>query len=175
MAIRKMPLLIISWALALPGGCVRDDAERPRISRQEPPAPLFEENTLWQHQEETLASRADAAPAKPNVLFIAIDDMNDWTTLFDPNNPIHTPNLERLARRGTFFTRAYCAAPGCNPSRTAILTGLRPSTSGVYTNRESWRDQLPDVVTLPQHFRRNGYAAIGAGKIFHHGRTGTDR
>ena len=65
-------------------------------------------------------------PERPNVLFIAIDDMNDWTTLFDPANPIRTPNLERLAARGTFFTRAYCAAPGCNPSRTAIMTVIRP-------------------------------------------------
>lgn len=66
-------------------------------------------------------------PQKPDILFIAIDDMNDWTTLFDKSNPIQTPNLERLAARGTFFNRAYCASPGCNPSRTAIMTGLRPS------------------------------------------------
>ncbi len=111
----------------------------------------------------------------PDVLFIAIDDMNDWTTLFDPDNPIKTPNIERLAERGAFFTRAYCAAPGCNPSRTAILTGLRPSTSGVYGNGDPWKELVPDVVTLPQHFRENGYLAKGAGKIFHHGRTGADR
>ncbi|MCP5117093.1 MAG: sulfatase, partial [bacterium] len=100
--------------------------------------------------------------------------MNDWTTLFDPSNPIKTPNLERLAERGTFFTRAYCAAPGCNPSRTAIMTGLRPSTSGVYGNRDPWRKMLPDAVTLPQYFMRHGYAASGAGKIFHHGPSGAD-
>ncbi len=111
-------------------------------------------------------------PERPNVLFIAIDDMNDWTTLFDPANPIRTPNLERLAARGTFFTRAYCAAPGCNPSRTAIMTGLRPSTSGVYTNKDYWRKILPHAVTLSQYFMRHGYAAKGAGKIFHHGRSG---
>jgi arylsulfatase A-like enzyme len=112
---------------------------------------------------------------KPNVLFIAIDDMNDWTTLFEENNPIQTPNLERLAARGTFFTRAYCAAPGCNPSRTAILSGLRPTTSGVYGNRDSWQELIPDVVTLPQHFKNNGYGTRGAGKIFHHGKAGADR
>ncbi len=121
------------------------------------------------------AATEPSRPAKPDVLFIAIDDMNDWTTLFDESHPIRTPNLERLAARGTFFTRAYCAAPGCNPSRTAILTGLRPSTSGVYSNRDPWKKLVPDVVTLPQHFKQNGYAAIGAGKIFHHGGTGTDR
>ncbi len=122
------------------------------------------------------AETPSANPTQPpNVLFIAIDDMNDWTTLFDKDNPIKTPNLERLAKRGTFFTHAYCAAPGCNPSRTAILTGLRPSTSGVYSNGNPWKTLLPDVVTLPQHFKENNYATIGAGKIFHHGGTGTDR
>ncbi|MHC4996585.1 MAG: sulfatase, partial [Planctomycetota bacterium] len=113
--------------------------------------------------------------AKRDVLFIAIDDMNDWTTLFNDANPIQTPNLKRLAARGAFFNKAYCAAPGCNPSRTAILSGLRPSTSGVYGNRDSWKKIIPDVVTLPQYFTRNGYAAKGAGKIFHHGATGADR
>ena len=92
---------------------------------------------------------------KPNVLFIAIDDMNDWTTLFDPNNPIQTPNLERLASRGTFFNKAYCVSPACNPSRTAILTGQHPSTTGVYGNKDSWRTLVPDAVTLPQYFKEN--------------------
>ena len=111
---------------------------------------------------------------KPNVLFIAIDDMNDWTTLFDPDNPIKTPNLERLAARGTFFSRAYCAAPGCNPSRAALMTGLRPTTSGVYRNGDPWRVIAPDAVTITQHFMQNGYDAKGAGKIFHHGKSGAD-
>jgi len=66
---------------------------------------------------------------KSDVLFIAIDDMNDWTTLFDSDNPIKTPNLMRLAERGTFFTHAYCAVPACTPSRTAILSGYSPNTS----------------------------------------------
>lgn len=113
---------------------------------------------------------------KPNVLFIAIDDMNDWTTLFDDSNPIQTPNLKRLAERGCFFTKAYCASPGCNPSRTAIMTGYRPTTSGVYGNPDAWRKKLPDVVTLPQYFQREGgYVTRGAGKIFHHGTSGAGR
>jgi hypothetical protein len=62
---------------------------------------------------------------KPNVLFIALDDLNDWIKVLDPDAPIRTPNIERLARRGTLFTRAYCASAACNPSRTAILTGTR--------------------------------------------------
>ena len=114
-------------------------------------------------------------PDKPmNVLFIAIDDMNDWTTLFDPNNPIKTPNIERLAKRGMFFSRAYCAAPACCPSRAAIMTGLRPTTSGVYDNNHAWAKMVPNAVTLSRHFIQNGYRTRGAGKIFHHGRTGAD-
>lgn len=117
-----------------------------------------------------------AAAEKPNVLFIAIDDMNDWTTVFDAKNPIKTPHLERLAKRGCFFSRAYCAAPGCNPSRTAILTGYYPTTSGVYNNGQAWRKMVPDVVTLPQYFKRQGgYTTLGAGKIFHHGGAGAER
>ncbi len=111
---------------------------------------------------------------RPDVLFIAIDDMNDWTTLFDRDNPIQTPNLERLAARGAFFTHAYCASPGCNPSRTAIMTGLRPSTSGVYENKHPWRAALPEAVTLSKYFEHHGYRTRGSGKIFHHGRTGAE-
>jgi len=115
------------------------------------------------------------AAEKMDVLFIAIDDMNDWTTVFDKNNPIQTPNLERLAARGAFFEKAYCASASCNPSRTATLTGLRPSTSGVYNNPDPWAEMLPDVITLPQAFKHNGYAAIGAGKIFTHGKAGAEQ
>jgi arylsulfatase A-like enzyme len=107
-------------------------------------------------------------PAQPNVLFIAVDDMNDWIRLLDPSAPIRTPSLERLAGSGMLFTRAYTASSACNPSRTALLTGLRPSTSGVYGNATDWRAALPEAVTLPQHFRANGYHVAGAGKIFHH-------
>ena len=117
------------------------------------------------------------APKKkrPDILFIAIDDMNDWTTLFDENNPIQTPNLKRLAERGTFFNRAYCASPGCNPSRTAIMTGLRPTTSGVYSNGQVWRDKIPNAISLPEYLARHGdYTTRGAGKIYHHGGTGAE-
>ena len=122
-----------------------------------------------------LVSCTPAPPERPNVLFIAIDDMNDWTTLFDPQNPIRTPNIERLAGMGTFFRRAYCVSPACNPSRTAILTGLHPSNTGVYGNRDSWRELVPEAVTLPQYFAQEGYETKGAGKIFHHGPAGKDR
>jgi arylsulfatase A-like enzyme len=69
--------------------------------------------------------------------------MNDWTTLFDKDNPIRIPNVERLAARGTFFTHAYCAVAACKPSRTAMLTGLNPTTSGVYGNGQEWKNYCP--------------------------------
>ena len=107
-----------------------------------------------------------AAPSKPNVLMIAIDDLRDWVR-FLGYEQVRTPNLDRLAGRGTRFTRSYCAAPVCNPSRTALMSGLLPSTSGVYDNGTDWRKSIPDVVTLPQHLRANGYFAAGCGKIYH--------
>ena len=115
-----------------------------------------------------------SAEKRPNILFIAIDDMNDWTTLFNKNNPIKTPNLIRLARRGIFFNKAYCAAPACCPSRAAIMTGIRPHNSAVYRNQDAWARLLPDAETLPRYFKQHGYETMGAGKIFHHGRTGKD-
>ena len=108
------------------------------------------------------------AKPRPDVLFVAIDDMNDWISLLDPEAPIKTPNLERLAGRGMLFTRAYCISPACNPSRSALLTGLRPSTSGVYANNSDWRKALPKRRTIMQQFRAAGYSVRGAGKIFHH-------
>jgi len=117
-----------------------------------------------------IAAPASAQGAeKPNVLFIAVDDLNDWTTFLGGYPGVKTPNLDRLARRGTFFTKAYCSAPACNPSRASLLCGVRPSTSGVYYNSNPWRPKMPDAVTLPQHFMAGGYKVHGAGKIFHGG------
>ena len=113
------------------------------------------------------ARAADNAIA-PDVLFIVVDDLNDWISLLDPEAPIKTPNLERLAKRGMLFTRAYCASPACNPSRAATLMGLRPSTTGVYGNRSDWRGAAPDRKTIMQQFMAAGYEVRGAGKIFHH-------
>jgi len=109
-----------------------------------------------------------AEPSRPNVLFVAFDDLGDWIPLLDPDSPIAMPNLERLAKRGLVFERAYCAAPECNPSRTALLSGLRPTTSGVYANNADWKAALPGVVMLPRYFRDQGYTSAGAGKIYHH-------
>jgi len=106
---------------------------------------------------------------KPNVLFIAVDDMNDWTSwLGGYQGTVHTPNMERLKDRSVSFNNAYCPSPMCNPSRAAIMTGLRPSTTGVYHNGQWWRPALPEVLTLPEYFKKHGYFVAGGGKIFHH-------
>ncbi|MCZ6795058.1 MAG: sulfatase-like hydrolase/transferase [Planctomycetota bacterium] len=105
----------------------------------------------------------------PNVLFIAFDDLNDWVQDLGGHPQTITPNLQRLSRRGMRFTNARCAAPVCNPSRTAIMTGLRPSTTGVYMNRDSWRSLSGKVEWMNLHFRAHGYRVGGGGKIFHGG------
>lgn len=107
------------------------------------------------------------AAEKPNVLFIAVDDLNDWIGVLGGHPQAVTPHIDRLANRGMLFTHCYCAAPSCNPSRAALMTGIRPSTSGVYYNYDPWRKAMPDAVTIPQHFMAHGYRAIGSGKIYH--------
>lgn len=107
------------------------------------------------------------AAERMNVLFLAVDDLNDWISPLGGYNGCRTPNLERLANRGITFTRAYCAAPACNPSRASLMTGIRPWNSGVYVNPQPWRPAMPDAVLLPKHFSNHGYHAVGAGKILH--------
>jgi arylsulfatase A-like enzyme len=111
------------------------------------------------------------AAERTNVLFIAIDDLNDWIGCLGGNPDVKTPNLDRLASRGMLFTNAHCAAPLCNPSRAALMFGVRPSTSGIYTNSQPPRKSpaLSNAVSLAQHFMANGYRVAGAGKIFHGG------
>ncbi len=106
---------------------------------------------------------------KHNVLFISIDDLNDWVGCMGGHPDVKTPNLDRLAKRGVMFSKAYCAAPACNPSRAALMTGIRPSTSGVYINSQPWRksEVLKNAVTIPQHFMAHGYTAKASGKIYH--------
>ena len=108
------------------------------------------------------------ASERPNVLMIVVDDMNDWVGCLGGHPLVKTPNIDRLAKRGTLFTNAHCAAPVCNASRVATLTGLRPSTTGIYDNSVKWQDHLSSTTSLPQHFKRNGYTVLGGGKVFHH-------
>ncbi|MDG2072472.1 MAG: sulfatase [Pseudomonadales bacterium] len=115
------------------------------------------------------SSQSPLDDARPNVLFIAVDDLNHWVGHLDGHPGTKTPNIDRLASEGVTFTRAYSAAPLCNPSRVSLLTGVAPAHSGVYGNYEQLREKLPDAITLPQFFRQRGYTVKGAGKIFHGG------
>jgi arylsulfatase A-like enzyme len=121
----------------------------------------------------TAALPAPGAPAqarpRPNVLFIAIDDLNDWIGCLGGHPDVKTPNLDRLAARGVLFTNAHCSAPACNPSRASLMTGILPSRSGVYHNPDPWRQSpvLKNAVTIPQHLMAHGYRAVGGGKIYH--------
>jgi len=110
---------------------------------------------------------ADAGK-RPNVLFLCVDDMNDWIGCLGARKDIKTPNIDRLAQRGVLFTNAQCPAPLCNPSRTAIMTGLHPGTTGIYDNNHVWAKDMPDWVTLPRYFKKYGYYVAGGGKIYHH-------
>jgi len=106
--------------------------------------------------------------ARPNVLFISVDDLNDWTGCLGGHPQTKTPNIDRLAASGALFTNAHCPAPACNPSRTAIMTGISPHKSGLYDNRQKMREVLPDAVLLPKYFADHGYWAAGSGKILHY-------
>ena len=115
-----------------------------------------------------LCGKSFAADTRPNVLFIAVDDLNDWIGCLGGHPQARTPNIDALAARGVNFSRAYCASPVCNPSRSALMTGLRSSTSGVYDNGIDRRTTIAnDVTPLNTHFHNNGYHVVGAGKIYH--------
>ncbi len=101
-----------------------------------------------------------------NVLFIMVDDLRPLLGCYG-HSKMHTPNIDRLAQRGTLFNRAYCQFPVCNPSRASILTGLRPETNGVQDNYIHFRKTVPEVVTFPQHFKAHGYHSLSIGKIMH--------
>ena len=108
-----------------------------------------------------------------NVLFIAIDDLNDWTGCMGGHPHALTPNIDELARRGTLFSNAHCQAPICGPSRASVMTGLLPSTTGIYgqIDDNDIRDShasTRDCIFLPDYFKQNGYKTMGIGKLFHH-------
>jgi arylsulfatase A-like enzyme len=112
-----------------------------------------------------LGSRLDAG--QPDILFIAVDDLNDWTGHLAGHPQAKTPNIDRLVARGMTFANSHCAAPACNPSRAALMSGLRPWHTGIYTNGDPAAPVLKDTLTLNRHFLENGYRVLGGGKIYH--------
>ncbi len=122
-------------------------------------------------QSKATASKAEQRPM--NVLFLVSDDMRAELQIYG-SEMAKTPNLDRLASQGVRFERAYCQYPLSGPSRASLLTGRRPTTSGLYSNREWFGATYPDWVSLPKYFRQHGYAALRTGKIFHGGIDDTD-
>lgn len=117
-----------------------------------------------------LTVAAFASEQRPNILFVAIDDMNDWTGFLGGHPQAQTPNMDKLAERGVNFSNAHCSAPGCSPSRNALLYGVEPFNSGLYAfyDQEGFSEKiLADYVSLPELFKNNGYNTYGSGKIHH--------
>lgn len=104
--------------------------------------------------------------SRPNFLFITADDLRPELGCYGVE-AIRTPHIDRLAREGMLFSRAYCQMPVCNPSRASLMTGFRPDTLGVYDNETSFRKVAPSLVTLPQIVKSRGYRSVGVGKVFH--------
>lgn len=117
-------------------------------------------------QTRTPERAATEAPERPNVLFVAVDDLRPELGAYGQSH-IHSPNIDRLAREGLVFERAYVQQAMCSPSRTSLLTGLRPDATRVWNLQTHFRDTVPDVVTLPQHFKQWGYHTEWWGKIYH--------
>jgi iduronate 2-sulfatase len=111
---------------------------------------------------------AQEARPRMNVLFIAVDDLRPALGCYG-DRTARSPHIDRLAASGVVFNRAYCQQAVCSPSRTSLLTGLRPDSTKVYDLQTHFRDTIPDVVTLPQHFKNHGYYTVGMGKIYHGG------
>jgi arylsulfatase A-like enzyme len=156
-----------------------DIGESDDLSKQKPELAerLLEKLKNWQKkvgarfdnpkQPKTQPNRGQKKePGKPNVLFISVDDWNDWVGCLG-HEQAQTPNVDRLAARGVLFNNAHCVSPVCNPSRVSTLTGLRPDTTKVYENNHIMRKLSPELVTLPQYFREQGYYVAGGGKVFH--------
>ena len=134
------------------------------------------EKTKQQASSKSQATARDSltsADSPSNVLFLSIDDLNDWVGALGGHPQAKTPNLDRLISNSVLFRNAHCAAAVCSASRHALMSGLRPSTTGWYTNSsksmKSYEKALGDTVPLPTHFKHNGYRTMAAGKVFHKG------
>ncbi len=118
------------------------------------------------------ASGSESNQSQPNVLFIAVDDLNDWLGCMNGHPNTKTPNIDKLASQGILFTNAHCQAPLCGPSRASLMTGLRPSTTGIYgmindNLIKSDNESTENIIFLPEYFKVNGYHTMGIGKLFH--------
>ncbi|MDO8596430.1 MAG: sulfatase-like hydrolase/transferase, partial [Sulfuricaulis sp.] len=111
---------------------------------------------------------AAVAGKKPNILLIIADDLNDWIAPMAGHPQAKTPNLDRLAARGMTFLNAQCPAPICNPSRTAMFSGQRPTTTGVYNNQQPWMTHIPAGRCFNDYVRQHGFKSLAAGKIYHY-------
>lgn len=120
------------------------------------------------HVLSGISSFAAEAPTRPNILFIAMDDLNDWIGVLGGHPQTITPNIDRLAKSGVLFTNAHCTAPSCNPSRSAIFTGISPHKSGLYDNAQKMREIFPKTELLPRVFSKHGYYSAGSGKMLHY-------
>ena len=117
-------------------------------------------------------AQSPGAEERPSVLFLNIDDWNDWNSVLKGHPQAITPNLERFAARSLTFTRAICSSPVCFPSRTSLFSGLHPSRTGAKSNPNGgkpWRSYVPDALTLPKHLNAQGWTTVGIGKNFHNG------
>lgn len=115
------------------------------------------------------AATAEPSPkAKPNILLIIADDLNDWIGPLAGHPQAKTPSLDKLAARGVTFRNAQCPAPLCNPSRTAFMSGMRPSTTGIYHNQQVWMPHIGRGLCINDYVRQHGYTSLGAGKIYHY-------
>ena len=123
---------------------------------------------LFSHVSTRTPVQADQK-TRPNVLFIAVDDLNHWVGHLGRNRQTKTPNLDRLAKMGVTFSNAHCAAPVCNPSRTALLSGMRPGSTGVYDNNNPYGGAVTVKQSLVTQFKEHGYATLGMGKLWHGG------
>ncbi|QDU63455.1 Choline-sulfatase [Planctomycetes bacterium Pan216] len=128
-------------------------------------AALVDGSSFWSTTGQ--AAEKPDSERHPNVLFISIDDLNDWLGCLEGHPEALTPNIDRLAKRGVLFTNAHCNVPVCSPSRTSLMTGMQPYRTGVHTNGDTLFQLKGKYTTLPEQFAANGYETLGAGKLFH--------
>ncbi len=125
-------------------------------------------SALWLPFPGEAQSAQDTTASKPNILFIISDDLNDWIGPMKGHPQTKTPNIDKLAAHGMTFRNNQCPAPLCNPSRASMMSGLRPSTTGIYDNQQTWMPHIAPGLCINDYIRTVGYQSLGAGKIYHY-------